>query len=241
MTRTAIFNAIKEARAGKRFDALEVGAIDNILDALDVPREAVAASDHKLADPAKFFAGVRHLTGPLDMVQVDTINRLMVAAAHWPLSWLAYALATAFHECKLKPIHELGGRAYLDKYDTGNLAAALGNTPEDDDDGILYAGRGLVQLTGRRNYRNAGAALQVDLLGKPDLALAPENATRILVWGMEGGEFTGRDLADFLPDRRGTHGQFVQARRIINGRDKAEVVAGYAQHFQDALEQGGWA
>lgn len=202
---------------------------------------APAPVAHKLANPAAFFAGVRKVTGPLDTVQVDTINRLLVAAAHWPTSWLAYGLATAWHECKLRPIKEMGSNAYLDKYDTGKLAAALGNTPEDDDDGILYAGRGLVQLTGRRNYRNAGAALGLDLLKNPDLALVPEVATKVLVWGMEGGEFTGRDLGDYLPVRLATPDQFVQARRIINGTDKKELIAGYASQFQDALEEGRWA
>lgn len=195
---------------------------------------------HALANADAFYAGVRQVTGALDQVQVDTIERLLVSAGHWPLSWLAYALATAWHEARLRPIREKGGEAYLDKYDTGKLAAALGNTPEDDDDGILYAGRGLVQLTGRRNYRNAGAALGLDLLGAPDQALDPGVATQILVWGMEGGEFTGKSLAETLPDRRATVGQFVQARRIINGTDRAADIAGHALRLQEALEAGGW-
>ncbi len=42
MPRKAIFDAIREAR-GKGFDTMEVGAIDNLLDALGVPREASVA------------------------------------------------------------------------------------------------------------------------------------------------------------------------------------------------------
>jgi putative chitinase len=221
--------------ADGKLGPITLNAIAKALGIADVVRE------YKLTDPDRFYTGVRLVTGSLQPVQFQTIESLLEAAKHWPLSWLAYGLATAWHEARLKPIKELGSDAYLDKYDTGKLAEALGNTPEDDDDGILYAGRGLVQLTGRRNYRNAGGFLGLDLLTNPDLALDPVNATRILVWGMEGGEFTGRGLKDFLPDRRGTVTQFTNARRIINGTDKAALIAGYAEKFQTALEQGGWA
>lgn len=233
--RVPIFTAFR-AFMGGRLSETEVAAMDEFLDRYG-PK---ATTSHTLTDPAKFFAGVRQITGSLDTVQVDTIERLLTAAKHWPLSWLAYALATAWHECKLRPIHELGGRAYLSKYDTGKLAEALGNTPEADGDGILYAGRGLVQLTGRRNYRSAGEHLGLDLLKNPDLALVPEVATKILVWGMEGGKFTGRALDDYLPARLGTREQFAAARRVINGTDRANLIGGYAERFQDALEAGGW-
>lgn len=200
-----------------------------------------ATKTYKLADPAAFFAEVKKITGPLDQVQVDTVNGLLKAAAHWPLSWLAYGLATAFHEARFRPIHELGGAKYLSKYDTGALANALGNTPEADGDGIKYAGRGLVQLTGRTNYQNASEYLGFDLLSNPELALSPTNATRILVWGMEGGEFTGKGLADYLPEDRGTEPQFRQARRIINGVDRAGDIALLAMLFQQSLIAGAWS
>ena len=194
-----------------------------------------------LSNSGAFYEGVRTIAGKLDTPQVRTIDALIVGAGHWSVAWLAYALATAWHECRLRPIHEMGGAKYLSKYDTGALAKALGNTPQADGDGIKYAGRGLVQLTGRTNYENAGKALGLDLLAHPDKALEPDVATRILIWGMEGGKFTGKALKDYLPDRLGTVPQFEQARRIINGRDKAAMIAGYAGRFQDALEAGGWA
>lgn len=196
----------------------------------------------KLREPGLFYGVTRGITGPLDQVQVDTIEALFKAAPHWPTSWMAYGLATAWHECRLRPIHEKGGPKYLAKYDTGRLARILGNTPEADGDGIKYAGRGLVQLTGRTNYANAGKALGLDLLAKPDLALVPDNAVRILVWGMSTGAFTGRKLSTYLLPGAdiNTHEQFVRCRRIINGTDKAQLIAGYAVRFQDALKAGGW-
>ncbi len=195
---------------------------------------------HALADPAGFFAMVRKITGSLDQVQVSTLNRLLAGAAHWPMGWLAYGLATAWHEAKLRPIHEIGSDAYLSKYDTGSLAKALGNTPEADGDGIKYAGRGLSQLTGRTNYTNAGKFLGIDLLANPDKALEPDIAARILIWGMETGAFTSKKLSDYISDR-GTPEGFKAARRIINGTDKQDLIAGYAERFRDALDAGGWA
>lgn len=203
-----------------------------------------SSSTYALRDAGAFFAGVRKVAGSLDQVQVDTINRLLIAASRWRISWLAYGLATAWHEARLTPIHESGGNAYFHRMydiegDRPTVARALGNTQPGD--GVKYHGRGLVQLTGRANYQRAGQWLGVDLIGNPDLALDPANAAAVLVWGMEGGKFTGKSLADYLPASLGTVDQFTDARRIINGTDKAAMIAGYARQFQAALQAGGWA
>lgn len=191
-----------------------------------------------LDDPQAFYAGCRKVMGKLDQTQVDTIDRLLKSASHWKLPWLAYALATAWHECRMRPITEFGSRSYFRKYDIGRLARALGNTPQEDGDGFKYRGRGLVQLTGYANYKNAGRELNLDLVNQPDLALRPDVATRILVWGMEGGEFTGKALKDYI--RTGTYQEYVNARRIINGMDRATKIAGYAVQFAAALTAGRW-
>lgn len=193
-----------------------------------------------MKNPANFFAYLRTslMFGPkLDQSEVDGLNALLKACEGWPVSWTAYALATAYHETArtMLPIKEYGSHKYLDKYDTGRLAAALGNTPEDDDDGQLYAGRGYVQLTGRANYAKAGKKLKLDLLKKPDLALQPSVAADILRYGMEEGWFTGKGMKDYLPKEVATLTQFKQARRIINGTDKADTIANHAAHFQRAL------
>ncbi len=56
----------------------------------------------------------------------------------------------------------------------------MGN--DDAGDGYLYRGRGYTQLTGQDNYKAAGNALDLDLLGNPDLAVDRENAGRIALW-----------------------------------------------------------
>lgn len=183
----------------------------------------------ELAKPELFFAAVRAITGKLDQVQVDTINRLLAGASHWSVAWLAYGLATAWHEARFKPIPEWGkgkGRAYgkPGKY------------------GQPQYGRGLVQLTWDFNYEWADKALGLggSLLRNFDRALEPDIAARILILGMETGAFTGKALRSYLSGEVGTFEQFRQARRIINGTDKDKLIAGYAEKFQAALLAGKW-
>jgi len=59
-------------------------------------------------------------------------------------------------------------------------------------------------------------------------------ALRAAFEGMIKGMFTGRKLADYISAER--H-DFVNARRIINGTDRASLVAGYAEAFLFALRK----
>lgn len=205
----------------------------------------------KLANAGAFYEQLRHgcYLGPvLTVAEVEGCNAIVEAcgAARWPLADVAYALATAYHETAgtMQPIREHGGPAYFARmYDIAGARPAkareLGNLQPGD--GIRFCGRGYVQLTGRANYAKAGAAIGVDLVAGPDLALRPDVAAEIMVRGMREGWFTGRDLDDDLP-RQGaaTLEQFVRSRDIINGTDKAAAIAAEAIAFQDALVAGGW-
>jgi predicted chitinase len=219
-----------------------LAALRSLLQAPEPVPQAVPATGG-LTDAAAFFNAVRGVLWPkLTADQVSGCETIMAACAgKMPLSWAAYALATAYHETAytMQPIRERGGDAYLSKYDTGELAARLGNTPEADGDGIKYAGRGYVQLTGAANYRRASAELSAPLFEEPDLALKPDIAAQVLVRGMMEGWFTGKSLNDFIPTAA-TLAHFTNARRIINGADKAAEIAGYAVKFQSALTKGGW-
>ncbi len=148
--------------------------------------------------------------------------------------WLAYALATAYHETAhtMRPIHERGSRSYFRKYEPGTrIGKRLGNTLRGD--GYRFRGRGYVQLTGRRNYRVAGRKLGVDLIADPDLALRPDVAAKIMFEGMIEGWFTGRKLEHYI--KPGGKADYVGARRIINGNDRARMIAAHARAFARAL------
>lgn len=189
----------------------------------------------------KFFSGVRSsiFSGKLTSSQVAGAEAIIDGfeeRKYSDLRWLAYMLATAYHETAstMQPITEYGGKKYFDKYDTGSLAKQLGNTPEADGDGYTWRGRGYVQLTGYRNYSVADQKLQLhgELIRNPDLALKDDIAAQIMLFGMTEGWFTGRKLSDYFSETTSAWGD---ARRIINGTDKASLIAGYGKTFYGAL------
>ncbi|BCX66505.1 MULTISPECIES: glycoside hydrolase family 19 protein [Pseudomonas] len=123
---------------------------------------------------------------------------------------IAAFLAQVGHESgQLQYVRELGSDQYLNKYDTGALAARLGNTPEPDGDGQRYRGRGLIQITGRHNYRECSRGLFGDerLLDVPELLEQPRWAAESAAWFWEQNGLN--ELAD--------RDQFNSITRRING------------------------
>lgn len=179
------------------------------------------------------------LFGKLSESQVKGIERLVSASEVGGLTYpeTAYLLGTVYHETgyKMTPVSEKGSNVYLSKYDTGKLAKALGNTPEADGDGIKYKGRGDVQITGLANYSKFSKLLKVDLVGKPDLALDPAISAQIAVIGMRDGLFTGVGYRNKRPVSKYNRKEYVSARAIINGSDRASDIADYAMIFERAL------
>lgn len=204
-----------------------------------------------LGNAGAFFASVKAslFGGALRQEQVDGLNALEKAFgdAGWGMAWASYGLATAYWETArtMQPIKEHGGPAYFKRmYDPQgerpHVARQLGNTVPGD--GVKFAGRGYVQLTGRANYKRAGEALGIDLLADPDKAMECGNAAQIIVCGMGKGWFSGRKLADTLPTSGpASVSAFKASRPIINGTDKAAEIAAIAGKFQDALKSGEWA
>lgn len=128
---------------------------------------------------------------------------------------VAYIMATAWHESYLLPITEKGSQAYLKskKY-------------------YPYIGRGYVQLTWKHNYEKQGKRLNAPLVSNPELALDKKIAGDILVYGMKHGEFTGKKLSDYINN---VSKDYLNARRIINGTDRAKDIAIYAEKFEKCL------
>lgn len=184
-------------------------------------------------DKQKFYTSVRNDFGPLKQSQVDGFEAIL---NYWEESkltdirWLAYMLATAWHETAktMQAIEEYGkgkGRKY---------------GKSDNRTGQTYYGRGFVQLTWYDNYRIMGKLIDVDLLNHPALALDTATAVRIMFEGMTTGlslrgDFTSRHLGMYFNDKKEDP---VNARRIINGLDQAQVIATYYKYFNKALTQG---
>ena len=136
--------------------------------------------------------------------------------------WFAYVLATTHHETgrRFQPIEEIGrgrGRPY--------------GRP-DPVTGQRYYGRGFVQLTWKDNYRKMGDVLGVDLVGHPELALDFDIAMKIIFYGMINGSFTGRRLSQYF---NATNEDWRNARRIVNGLDRADDIASMARRYYAAI------
>ena len=61
-------------------------------------------------------------------------------------------------------------------------AGRNGNGSEATGDGWNYRGRGLIQLTGRANYSDAGTELGFNYIEMPDLVATPEHACLTAAW-----------------------------------------------------------
>lgn len=151
--------------------------------------------------------------------------------------WLAYMLATAFHETAetMQPVREtcaasdVRAIAILDEaFARGRLKSVRTPYWRPDEDGKSWLGRGFVQLTHRANYAAMAKATGIDLLARPERAMEMDVAVTILFRGMADGLFTGRRLADAFSGERE---DWTGARRIINGLDRAALVAGYGKVF----------
>ncbi|HST59436.1 MAG TPA: glycoside hydrolase family 19 protein [Longimicrobium sp.] len=184
-------------------------------------------------DRQKFYAAYTSAFGALNDSQRAGLDALLSAAEAdseiTDLRWLAYMFATVKHECAgtWRPIEEYGkGKGH--KY--GQPVTVT--DPAGKSYSNVYYGRGYVQLTWDYNYRNMGKVLGNRLLYEPSLALDADIAYGIMSYGMRTGSFTGAKLSRFI---NASTCDYVNARKIINGLDQADRIAGYAQKLETVL------
>jgi murein DD-endopeptidase MepM/ murein hydrolase activator NlpD len=145
---------------------------------------------------------------------------------------IAYILGTAQHESDhFNTLEEYAsGADYEGRDDLGNNQAG---------DGVRFKGRGLVQVTGRRNYQDWSKRLGVDLIANPKLLQTNKAyALTTLVVGMRDGTFTGAKLGNYVG---GGRKDFYAARDVVNGnRDRASDIAAYAEGYLSSgkIERG---
>ena len=138
---------------------------------------------------------------------------------------LAYVLATAYWETArtMKPVKE----AYWLSEDWRKKNLRY----------FPWYGRGFVQLTWEPNYKKASEKLGVDMVANKDLALDPKIAAKVLIVGMKEGWFTGKKLSDYITLQKS---HYIQARRIVNGTDKAGEIAELAVNYERDLKTVGY-
>lgn len=125
-----------------------------------------------------------------------TAQRFDIAAPARLAAWLAQL---AHESGELRYTRELAsGTDYEGRRDLGNLEPG---------DGVRYKGRGLIQITGRSNYRMAGVACGIDYEHLPELMEQPEHACLVSGW------FWAAHGLNALADA----GDFVAITKRING------------------------
>jgi putative chitinase len=138
--------------------------------------------------------------GSLDKIKtfLPHLNKtLLVFGITTPLQIQTFLAQIGHESGQLRYVQELAsGTAYEGRRDLGNTSPG---------DGVLYKGRGLIQITGKSNYTLCGLALDLPLLEKPELLEQPENAALSAGWF-----WYNKNLNSFCDD-------FRKVTRKING------------------------
>lgn len=165
---------------------------------------------------------------------IEQILNTWDTSGYTDIRWLAYMLATSYHEtaATMQPIEEYGkgkNRVYGKKIKMSRAPYTIPNK--------IYYGRGFVQLTWYENYELMGRLLKIPLLENPELALDLKIASQIMFEGMTKrqssfGDFTGKCLEMYFTASKENP---IGARAIINGSDKAQLIAKYYYDFKRCL------
>ena len=124
---------------------------------------------------AAFIAQVGHESGQLRSL-VENLNYRADRIRE-----IGLASSPASRWCSLVPrAAELAGNP--ERLANAVYGGRMGNGPEATGEGWRFRGRGLIQLTGRENYRAAAEALGLPLLDEPDLLEQAEHAAQSAAW-----------------------------------------------------------
>lgn len=177
-------------------------------------------------------------------VSASQVSAIEVLLDYWEtnyadkdIRWLAYILATNYHETGGRMVSVREGFAKSDTAARKIVSRYKYGAP-DPATGFVYYGRGRVQLTWADNYKTMGEILGLPLYENPDLALDDLTSVEIMVEGMllgksGRGDFTGKALSDYF---NASADDPVGARKIVNGSDRALKIAGYYEEFLRSLK-----
>ena len=225
----------------------------DVTHSLNLKLAHVSGTADKFMNMKEFFNFVRReiFNGRLSQQQVDGMQKLLDVWFHYlhpndhSVKHLAYCLGTCPVETgnTFQPIKERGGREYLHRmYDIQGArptkALELGN--DKPGDGVKYAGEGHVQNTGKRNARKATTELNNQFNLGVDLVRYPSQRGHFLVsalslyFGTIQGWWTGAGLTKYL---NGEKRDWINARRTVNGVDRARQIAATSQVFYTAIRE----
>lgn len=151
---------------------------------------------------AAFLAQIAHESGEMRrMVENLNYSTAKRICAVWPKRFPTEADAAPY----VGQPEKLANRVY---------AGRMGNGDASSGDGWRFRGRGLLQVTGRGNYKAVGAALGLPLSGNPDLLLQAGPAARSAAnyWKSHGLNELADDRSDDDDDA-----DFVTITVKING------------------------
>ena len=158
---------------------------------------------------AGFLAQVLHETGGFSRLEENlsySAARLMLV---WPKRFSSIDIAMKYQ----RNPQALANVVYANRMGNGDTASG---------EGFKYRGRGLIQLTGKDNYRACGNALGVDLLTNPDLLLQPKYAALSAAWYWSSRGLSAKKYQD----------DFDKVSDVVNiGRETAVIgdSVGYAE------------
>ena len=183
------------------------------------------------------LAGPLKLNAPSQENLVRLLPFYLTDHEYWKdVRKFAYALATPYHETG--KVQRIAGKKVLIRFAPIKETrahpvrqAALYRQQEKYWSTNCY-GRGLVQITWPDNYTKFEKITGKPLRANPDLALDLETSYIILREGMHVGYFTGKKLSDYINAQQC---DYVNARRIINGLDKAVEIAKIARAIEVVL------
>lgn len=176
-----------------------------------------------------FFAEYKTNLDPnrsLDSKEISAIDEFIdyvdANIAKMQMNQWAYFFATVFHETNATflPVRE----AYWISEDWRKKNLRY----------YPYYGRGFVQITWLKNYQYYSKTMGEDFVKFPDLMMVAKYSFRSSLDGFMNGTFTGKKISDYVNKDKT---DYVGARRVINGTDKAQLIAKYAQLFEAVLRK----
>lgn len=191
-----------------------------------------------------FYDAVRQslFGGRLTQARVRGMEDLLdawEASGYTDKRWLAYILGGVYHEVgrRMTPVREGfaktdqgARRAVARLHRSGRISR---NYAAPNRHGVSFYGRGRIQNTHEYNYAKLEKRFGHPFTTNPDLLLDSKIDAEVTVHGHAEGIWTGKKLADYFSDKRS---DWRNARRIVNGFDRASLIAGYAKQFHAALE-----